>query len=76
MHIFYTILLTSNLRNAFPPFESLHCISEGEQRKQTEDFIISLTPLPELLLSQFSLNIMSRKWQEPAHYHCQTIQGG
>lgn len=35
MDIFYSILLTSNLENIFPPFESFHCISEGEQRKQT-----------------------------------------
>lgn len=71
MYIFNSILLTSNLGSAFPSFDSFRCISEGEQRKQTKQvFIVSLTPFPELLLSQFSLKIMSRKWQEPAQHHC------
>lgn len=78
MHTFYSILLTSNLGNAFPPFDNFYWIPKGNRgnKQAKKDFIVSLTPFPELLLPQYNLKIMSRKWQEPAQDHCQTIQRG
>jgi len=59
----YSILLPSNLGNAFPSFHSFCCISEVAQRKLTKkDFTVSLTPFPELLLSQFIIKTDSKKW--------------